>query len=56
MARHNKLVSAWAVGKRDQATTDAFIRDVRARVRGVVNLSSDAFICYEPAIAAITAK
>jgi IS1 family transposase len=52
MARHSKLVLAWAVGKRDQATTDAFLRDVRGRVRGIVNLSSDAFSCYEPAIAA----
>jgi IS1 family transposase len=52
MGRHNKLAIAWAVGKRDQATTDAFMRDVRGRVRGIVNLSSDAFTCYEPAIAA----
>jgi IS1 family transposase len=52
MARHSKLVIAWAVGKRDQATTDAFMRDVRGRVRGIVDLSSDAFSCYEPAIAA----
>jgi len=52
MGRHSKLVIAWRVGKRDQATTDAFMRDVRARVRGIVDLSSDAFSCYEPAIAA----
>lgn len=52
MGRHNKLAIAWAVGKRGQATTDAFMLDVRARVRGIVNLSSDAFSCYEPAIAA----
>jgi IS1 family transposase len=52
IARHSKLVIAWAVGKRDQATTDAFMRDVRGRVRGIVDLSSDAFSCYEPAIAA----
>jgi len=43
MPRHSKLVIAWAVGKRDQATTDAFMRDVRGRVRGIVDLSSDAF-------------
>ena len=38
-----KLVPAFKVGKRDWATTHAFIRDLRARVTGRIQLSTDAF-------------
>jgi hypothetical protein len=36
-----KLVPAHKVGKRDRGTTDVFIRDLAARVKGRVQISTD---------------
>lgn len=38
-----KLVRSYRVGKRDRATTLAFVKDLRSRLAGRVQLSSDAF-------------
>lgn len=45
-----KLVPAHKVGKRDRATTDVFIRDIAARVRGRVQISTDGLNTYADAI------
>lgn len=49
-ARRSKLVISFAVGKRDQATTDAFLADLRARVLVVPQLTSDGLSVYIPAV------
>src|SRR5258708_14105398 len=45
-----KLVPAHKVGKRDRMTTDAFIRDIAARVKGRVQISTDGLRTYADAI------
>lgn len=45
-----KLVPVVQVGKRDAATTDAFVRQLRARIAGRVQISTDAFSPYVEAI------
>lgn len=45
-----KLVPVFKVGKRDGATTNAFVRDLRARVVGRIQLSTDAFNTYVEAV------
>jgi IS1 family transposase len=49
-ARRSKLVISYAVGKRDQVTTDAFLADLRARVLVVPQLTSDGLDVYVPAV------
>lgn len=46
----SKLVPVVKTGKRDWQTTDAFIRDLRARVAGRIQISTDAFRPYVDAI------
>lgn len=45
-----KLVPAFAVGKRDRATTVAFVQDVASRMRNRVQISTDALRHYVTAI------
>jgi IS1 family transposase len=52
LARVSKLVLAYRVGKRDDATTQAFIADMRARLVSVPQLATDGLRAYPPAIAA----
>jgi hypothetical protein len=46
----SKLVPVVRVGKRDWTTTGTFIRELRARVRGRIQLSTDAFAPYADAV------
>ena len=46
----NKAILTYRVGKRDAETTRKFIADLRARVLGAPQISSDAFPAYEGAI------
>jgi len=52
--RDTKLVPSWQVGRRTQATTTAFMRDLHSRIRitrrNWIELSTDGFTMYEPAI------
>ncbi|WP_437561125.1 transposase [Sorangium sp. So ce542] len=48
----SRMVISWRVGKRDQATTDAFIADLRARMLVMPQLTSDGFAPYIPAVGA----
>lgn len=50
LARAAKLVIAYRVGKRDQATTNAFIEDLRTRLLTVPTMSTDGFAAYPVAI------
>jgi IS1 family transposase len=45
-----KLVPCFRVGRRTWPDTDAFIRDLRARVVGRVQITTNAFAAYYPAI------
>jgi IS1 family transposase len=45
-----KLVPCFRVGRRTWPDTDAFIRDLRSRVVGRVQITTDAFAAYYPAI------
>ena len=45
-----KLVPCFRVGRRTWPDTDAFIRDLRSRVTGRVQITTDAFAAYYPAI------
>lgn len=45
-----KLVSSFVVGKRDGATAIQFIRDLRSRVNGRIQISTDGFSPYIEAI------
>ncbi|KYF72347.1 hypothetical protein [Sorangium cellulosum] len=46
----SRMVISWRVGKRDQATTDAFIADLRARMLVMPQLTSDGFAPYISAV------
>ena len=46
----SRLVITYRVGKRDQETTDAFIKDLRARVAVMPQLTSDGFAPYISAV------
>lgn len=50
--RRTKLVISFLVGKRDQATTDAFVMDLRARVLVIPQLTTDGFVSYRSAVGA----
>jgi hypothetical protein len=45
-----KLVPCFRVGRRTWPDSDAFIRDLRSRVNGRVQITTDAFAAYYPAI------
>lgn len=50
MAGTQKAIIAYRTGKRDGETTDLFIRDLRERVLGAPEISTDGFHPYRPAI------
>ncbi len=52
LCSRSKLVISYVVGKRDDASTTAFIDDLRARLCVVPHLSTDGFGCYVPAVGA----
>jgi hypothetical protein len=50
IARVQKLIISYRVGKRDEANTQAFMRDLRARLVTVPHLATDAFAPYRAAV------
>jgi IS1 family transposase len=50
MAGTQKAIIAFRVGKRDSDNTDRFIQDLRGRVIGQPEISTDGFLPYLPAI------
>jgi len=50
MAGTQKAILSYRIGKRDSENTDLFIRDLRERVLGTPEISSDGFKPYLPAI------
>lgn len=50
LAGTQKAILSYRVGKRDSENTDLFVRDLRSRVIGVPEISSDGFKPYMPAI------
>jgi len=51
--RTSKLVLAWYLGKRDRVSTEAFLEDVKSATRGRIQLSTDAFRPYRPAVSLV---
>lgn len=49
--RKSKAILSWAVGKRTQETTNAFVADLRARILVVPLMTSDGLTLYVPAVA-----
>jgi IS1 family transposase len=47
---HSKLIPAFAVGKRDASTAQAFIRDLQTRLVSRVQLTTDGFPPYRDAV------
>jgi hypothetical protein len=52
LAMPSRYVIGWKVGKRDQATTDAFIADMRARLVTMPAITSDGLAAYVSAVGA----
>lgn len=50
MAGTQKAIVSYRIGKRDGENTDLFIRDLRERVLGLPEISTDGFHPYRPAI------
>src|SRR6202022_4298769 len=50
IAGTQKAIVSYRVGKRDSENTDLFIRDLRERVIGQPEISTDGFLPYLPAI------
>jgi IS1 family transposase len=50
LASSAKAIIAYLTGKRDSENTDLFIRDLRERVLGAPEISTDGFLPYRPAI------
>ena len=50
LAASAKVIVAYRTGKRDSENTDPFIRDLRERVLGAPEISTDGFHPYRPAI------
>jgi transposase-like protein/IS1 family transposase len=48
--RESKLILSHYVGKREQDSTDVFIADLRKRVKGEPQITTDGFSCYQPAV------
>lgn len=51
LAMPSRYVVTWMVGKRDEVTADAFIKDLRARLVVMPAMTSDGFPCYPAPIA-----
>jgi IS1 family transposase len=49
LASSAKAIIAYRTGKRDSENTDLFIRDLRERVLGTPEISTDGFLPYRPA-------
>ncbi|MDC3962651.1 transposase [Polyangium jinanense] len=47
----SRMVISWHAGRRDQASADAFMTDVRARLVAMPQITSDGYAAYEPAVA-----
>lgn len=45
-----KIVPSYLVGKRDSASTDAFIKDLASRMKNRIQLASDGFPAYTDAV------
>jgi IS1 family transposase len=52
LASSSRAIVSYLTGKRDTANTDTFIQDLRQRVIGAPEISSDGFLPYQPAIRA----
>jgi len=50
LASSTKAIVAYRTGKRDSENTDLFVRDLRERVIGMPEISTDGFHPYKPAI------
>lgn len=50
MARTKKLIVSYLVGKRDEASTKAFVADLRARLVTIPQISTDGWIPYQEAV------
>src|SRR5258707_15329600 len=50
LAASARAIISYRTGKRDTANTDMFIQDLRERVLGSPEISSDGFLPYQPAI------
>jgi IS1 family transposase len=50
LASSSRAIVAYRTGKRHGSTTDQFIQDVRERVIGAPEISTDGFLPYQPAI------
>ena len=50
LASSTRAIIGYRTGKRDSATTDDFIQDLRARVIGVPEISTDGYLPYQNAI------
>jgi IS1 family transposase len=50
LASATRAIVAYRTGKRDTSTTDDFIQDLRGRVIGVPEISTDGLLAYKPAI------
>jgi IS1 family transposase len=50
LAASARAIVSYRTGKRDTANTDLFIQDLRERVIGSPEISSDGFLPYQPAI------
>ena len=50
LASSTRAIIGYRTGKRDDATTDDFIQDLRQRVIGVPEISTDGLHYYKPAI------
>lgn len=50
MARTKKLIISYFVGKRDEASTQAFTKDLRARVVTIPEISTDGWQSYQTAV------
>ena len=46
----SKLMISWVVGDRDQKSADQLIGDLKSRTSMRIQITSDGFLCYEPAI------
>ena len=46
----SKIVPSYLVGKRDSASTDAFIADLASRLKNRIQLASDGFPAYLDAV------
>ena len=50
MARTKKLIISYLVGKRDEASTQAFTKDLRARLVTIPEISTDGWQSYQTAV------